>query len=246
MRSPFEISVAFVICRPRVSLRSLSLSARTARARPLSWRWCARSGNFAFHNHIPDFKDRPYDLGSFDEIAHHRGARGSRADEIFASFKTRLHTVGRKEAKPRRPHIAEYRATFRKWGTAPFPVDLRLSGGQLWVQYQFRDRRLRVRFGTERGSWEAPGYYSSRGQRLERMRELVPFVSALRLLEAADPDEDDELEVIEGEGQPRRHDYARVSGLCRRMRSPRSAEQWPYASAPVRSVPQRTYDPQAL
>ena len=24
---------------------------------------------------VPDFKEDPYDLGSFDEIAHHRGAR---------------------------------------------------------------------------------------------------------------------------------------------------------------------------
>ena len=28
---------------------------------------------------IPDFKEEPYDLGSFDEIAHHRGAGGGRA-----------------------------------------------------------------------------------------------------------------------------------------------------------------------
>ena len=200
----------------------------------------------AFHNQIPDFKERPYDLGSFDEIAHHRGARGSRADEIFASFKTRLPTVRRRGAKPRAPLTAEYRATFRKWGTAPFPVELRLSGGQLWVQYQFRDQRPRVRFGTERRSWEAPSHYSSRGHRVERMRELAPFLSTLRRLEATDTDEDDQLEVLEGEGQPRRYDYMRVMALCRRMRSPLSAELWPYASAPVRSVPRRTYDPRPV
>ena len=33
----------------------------------------------AFGKFVPNFKEEPYDLGSFDEIAHHRGSRGSRA-----------------------------------------------------------------------------------------------------------------------------------------------------------------------
>ena len=34
----------------------------------------------------PDFKEDPYDLGSFDEIAHHRGARGGQAETFKAGF----------------------------------------------------------------------------------------------------------------------------------------------------------------
>ena len=34
----------------------------------------------------PDFKEDPYDLGSFDEIAHYRGGRGSKADQFEAGF----------------------------------------------------------------------------------------------------------------------------------------------------------------
>jgi len=196
----------------------------------------------AFHDQIPDFKDPPYDLGSFDEIAHHRGARGSRAEEIFAAFKTRRCTFPRKRTEPEPSQTVEYRATFRKRGTAPFPVDLRLSGGQSWVQYQFRDR-LWTRFGTERGSWKVPDHDSSRGQRVDRTRELVPFSSALRRLQAVESDEDNKLETIEGEGRPGRDDYLRVWRLSQLMRTPDSSQSWPYASAPVRSVPRRTYDP---
>ena len=36
----------------------------------------------------PDFKEVPYDLGSFDEIAHHRGSRGGRAETFEAAFDT--------------------------------------------------------------------------------------------------------------------------------------------------------------
>ena len=34
----------------------------------------------------PDFKEDPYDLGSFDEIAHYRGGRGGRAGTFEAGF----------------------------------------------------------------------------------------------------------------------------------------------------------------
>ena len=42
--------------------------------------------DFAYRWRIPDFKEEPYDLGSFDEIAHHRGAKGGRADTFAAGF----------------------------------------------------------------------------------------------------------------------------------------------------------------
>ena len=45
---------------------------------------------------IPDFKEEPYDLGSFDEVAHHRGRRGGRAEMFEAGF----------EATPSRPKAA--------------------------------------------------------------------------------------------------------------------------------------------
>jgi len=72
---------------------------------------------------------------------------------------------------------------------------------------------------------------------------LVPFSSALRRLQAVESDEDNKLETIEGEGRPGRDDYLRVWRLSQLMRTPDSSQSWPYASAPVRSVPRRTYDP---
>ena len=43
---------------------------------------------FANDYRIPDFKEDPYDLGSFDEIAHFRGGRGGRAETFVAGFST--------------------------------------------------------------------------------------------------------------------------------------------------------------
>ena len=38
--------------------------------------------DLAYGLRSPDFKERPYDLGSFDEIVHRRGARGGQADSF--------------------------------------------------------------------------------------------------------------------------------------------------------------------
>ncbi len=40
----------------------------------------------AFREQLPDFKEPPDDLGSFDEIAHYRGGRGGRALTFEAGF----------------------------------------------------------------------------------------------------------------------------------------------------------------
>ena len=40
----------------------------------------------AYRQRAPDFKEAPYDLGSFDELAHHRGAKGGRAEAFEAGF----------------------------------------------------------------------------------------------------------------------------------------------------------------
>ena len=41
----------------------------------------------AYRRETPDFKEAPYDLGSFDEIAHYRGGRAGRANEFRAGFR---------------------------------------------------------------------------------------------------------------------------------------------------------------
>ena len=47
-----------------------------------------------YQSRIPDFKEEPYDLGSFDEIAHHRGGRGGRAGAFEAGFDFTLEGSG--------------------------------------------------------------------------------------------------------------------------------------------------------
>ena len=41
----------------------------------------------AYQDAIPDFKAPPYDLGSFDEVVHHRGKRAGRTETFGAGFR---------------------------------------------------------------------------------------------------------------------------------------------------------------
>ena len=46
----------------------------------------------AFRNEAPDFREDPYDLGTFRDIAHNRGGRGGQADSFNAEFSYREST----------------------------------------------------------------------------------------------------------------------------------------------------------
>ena len=157
----------------------------------------------AFHDQIPDFKDPPYDLGSFDEIAHHRGARGSRAEEIFAAFKTRRRTS---LAEGNRAEIIP-----EQWNTVPRSESAELPRSPSICASPEGKRGCNTSFGIDACGYDSgqsedhgrlPVYDFPRGQRMDQTRELVPFGSTLRMLQAIESDEDNELETIEGGGRP--------------------------------------------
>ena len=95
--------------------------------------WDVASGNG-----VPDFKEAPYDLGSFEEIAHHRGGRSGRADTFAAEIELGDY------------HFA---ATFGKQGSAPAPIRKLLKRGDRWIEQHWeQDRLVSLRAGTARGA----------------------------------------------------------------------------------------------
>ncbi len=53
----------------------------------------------AYRHRFPDFKEEPYDLGSFDEIAHYRGTKGGRAGSFEAGFETTPQITRKKKQR---------------------------------------------------------------------------------------------------------------------------------------------------
>ena len=91
-------------------------------------------------NRVPDFKEAPYDLGSFEEIAHHRGGRTGHPDTFEAGFDADAY------------HFA---VTFGKQGTAPVPMRKVIKSGTLWIEQRWeQDRLSSLRAGTARGAWD--------------------------------------------------------------------------------------------
>ena len=122
--------------------------------------------SISYNLRVPDFKESPYDLGSFDEIAHHRGGRGGRADTFKAGYSDTLFQVRRGGRMVRRVDNSEpyyFEVTFGKRGS--------LSGdwgggshGDSWKQH-CRDlhrlftaakRKPSWTSGSDLGQWASP------------------------------------------------------------------------------------------
>lgn len=187
-------------------------------------------------NQSPDFKKYPYDLGSFDDIAHHRGGRGGRSE----AFEAGVELAPGAASQPYNFDVA-----FEKSGTTPVPAQMRLSRQEVWVEVNLVDGlSKRTSFGTSRGAWKYQGDF--------RFNPYSPFdylaspffdPGIRRMVESRGG----EFEPIASESSvsPTTEDWKLIEQLIddykKRRRSP-FAERC-YASAPVRSKPRRTYDP---
>ena len=198
--------------------------------------------NVAYQGHVPDFKEGPYDLGSFDEIAHHMGPKGGRAEEFFAGFRGLPPTL--KESRLVWGSVpTEFAVTFRERGTAPFPVTIRMSQGTTWVELHYGKQAVRERFGTRRGSWETMIRTVYARSWLDHPRIIVPFELAYLRLYDLDPEDERELTVLSGKRKPNEDDISDIGNLYFSVTRSTTRQVSTYASAPVRSMPRRTYDP---
>ena len=183
----------------------------------------------AYGFQIPDFKEEPYDLGSFDEIAHHRGGRAGRADTFEAGF----------TSQPKKNPARKYNFTFGKRGTAPTPVRRRLSHGKTWVDVSFATGKGHsFQLGTSRGSWKI--------QIPDRLRdrfvsEMDPVFFYFVVDDALTSDRENRIASREDSPPLEQPDLESLRRLT--FQSVGLERHRPFASAPVRSKPHRTYDP---
>ena len=189
----------------------------------------------------PDFKEDPYDLGSFDEIAHHRGARGGQAD----TFKAGFYAIPTHEGDPN-AEDGPYRfeVTFGKRGTIPVPWQRYLARGKNWIkEYCQPDKPYVFKTGTSRGSWEKQVPWDE-ATMPAWFEESLPFLPSMFLLTLNSRDNqaaDKNFTPLDGSPAFTSEDHNLLHRLVfSGIEIPR---QRPFASAPVRSKPRRTYDP---
>ncbi len=195
----------------------------------------------------PNFKEEPYDLGSFDEIAHHRGSRGGRADEFDAGFTSSPAPL----RQVRRNRLAEnqfkFSVTFARKGTVPIPTRRYTAQGKIWVEEHFKTGNiLSASIGTSRGAWR---WHSTEKSRLfsdfDFFRGLLPF-EILHDIENPIGGNRNTPQISRIDGSPAlsKSDYEELQSFAYPdVPMSRNQERRPFASAPVRSKPRRTYDP---
>ncbi len=194
----------------------------------------------------PDFKEEPYDLGSFDEIAHHRGGRGGRADTFEAGFKVAPRAVRgkRRHTDPNeQPYLFE--VAFKKKGTVPSPVKMRLSNEDAWGKVLLEDQSWQASLGTLRGVWKFPDAFPDLSDAGINSTWLFSEYYLRHREMVGDRESEAEPITFQGSELPTDKDWELIDQLVEihRRRRAEYYRQRPYASAPVRSKPQRTYDP---
>ena len=172
--------------------------------------------DMAYLNRVPNFRETPFDLGSFREIAHHRGRGGSSAKSFRASF-----TGGPLASSP---GYRTHEGVFVERDAAPYPIERSLSSASTEVRL-FPERRIAsLRRGTE--VRETPfNIFSHDRKNLLSEWEFV-------------------LLVLEDYGRTSEGKDKFIKDIVSSLQEPFTPEgARPFAIAPVRSKPQRTYDP---
>ena len=188
----------------------------------------------AIGQRIPNFREPPYDLGSFREVAHERGARAGRASFFKVGFldDRAAHTI-----------------LFAEQNTAPYPVARRFQAAAgsaaegSWVEVSAPVNGQGVMKVHVRGKERV---YALTDLPLRDDIALVPLSFYLNDVAWQQSRRDHAMTtLIEGK-KPGREDYDRINELASvimRIVFREFDAVRPFASAPVRSKPLRTYDP---
>jgi len=197
--------------------------------------------DLGYRHELADFKEAPYDLGSFDEIAHHRGARGSRVETFEAGFTAVFHRSGRS-----RPGAGDERSldfTFKRERNQPTLARRRIHKGVTFIELDLEGERTLV--GTRSGRWcRALDPTLRLSLRFDERRLLIPWgflLGSMNSNAAGNGAKENEWTRHEGSAVPSGADLEHLRQLG--AGSPSQILRRPYASAPVRSKPRRTYDP---
>ena len=192
----------------------------------------------AFESTVPDFREPPFDLGTFAEIAHNRIRGGAKSFEAGFSGQT-LPAPIRVRLPENQPFT--YAATFESLNGIPYPTYRRISAGDRLLEVSRSTMRMAVsdREALIRAPERLP---------LHDVDQLPPFFSLVsRWLRAEQDSEEQSVRTSERVSNTLTElDGNLILGLAA-ISPPASfvglGLYHTFAGAPVRSTPRRTYDP---
>lgn len=200
--------------------------------------------DIAYARAQPDFRESPFDLGSFDDIAHRRPNHGAHAHLFEGGFTQEPTKVSRSSFGTKDLNDFSFDVTFTKVGPRPYADRCRIGAAGCWLESRESERDDRGSFvGTPRGRWKLrvskdPDHWTSWGTALWQGAsfDLLPRVFQELPEEGFSP--------LGDSPTLRRDDIValrdQILPVWRALRLPTGR---PFAGAPVRAEPKRTYDP---
>lgn len=182
---------------------------------------------FAFKGIEPDFRKPPYDLGGFAGIAHSRGGRGGSAD---------FFEIGLSGGTLKRQLTFDVR--FVSQAAVPTPAVMSWRMKDVWLKTSLKKPDFIVDLGSSNGSWR----FTSERPYESRWLLLYYFSQILAAIDESD-ESLGQFQSLSGPlSRPGKEDTEKISRLMDQFRQMFWGEA-PFASAPIRSSPRRTYDP---
>lgn len=177
----------------------------------------------------PDFRKPPYDLGGFPGIAHSRGGRGGRAN----SFE-----IGLSGGAPRQQ--LKFDVEFVSQADVPTPAAMSWKMDDVWIKAVLKETKFIVDFGSKNGSWR----FTTSEVAFENRWLFFPYIFAQVIRGFVDDEESrGTFEKLSGPlNKPEKEDAKKQSDLLGHFRQMFWTSR-PFAGAPIRSSPRRTYDP---
>ena len=190
-----------------------------------------------------NFKEDPYDLGSFDEIAHHRGGRGGRATGFTIGFSDNRVLRVRESERVTLPYKMDL--SFIRQGSVPILRYRRWQSDTAWVHEHFDEDKVEFGEGSDAWAWRPPalGFEDEDKGREPPPLSLWGWASFQRYIRNGD----DISPTGEGRPTPTPKQFKQIERLARLARwggrAPLVHGGSLLAAAPVRSKPHRTYNP---
>ncbi|MCY3614380.1 MAG: DUF3696 domain-containing protein [Bacteroidetes bacterium] len=178
-----------------------------------------------------NFKEPPFDLGSFEQISHRQSEKSGPAPTFEAGFRANQSFDANFE--------------FNDYRSLPRVVNMRLTDGDTCSEIYYDNGNLKMQVSTVRGAWTVSMKNSSLGRQ-------IPLSPPRHLLSLTIPDV---LYHLIYRGRPNysgkyipvgdsptfsKKDARSISNANFAVAD--FSEERPFVSAPVRSRPQRTYD----
>ena len=186
----------------------------------------------AFRQREPDFREPPFDLGSYPEIVHTRGGRGKDPE----AFEIGVKGLGAE------PQPLDCGATFRSgMAAAPCLSEGRATDGSLWLRWWPKGNDgFAFKFGSDDEIWANDGLMTA------DTHQWTLFRHSAHLLSEEDRSSSAGSNMGLTEPLKNRERDLRFRTLISRFEDFFPAGSQPFASAPIHAIPRRTYDPTRL